>query len=279
MQIGIFTKVFPRPSLALALDAVQATGLTSIQLNLESAGLAPMPDEISVATAEQIRNEAAVRGLTIAAVQGTFNMSHPDPEHRRAGLHRLRALAAACGELGTSIIAICIGTRDRENMWRAHPDNETTSAWSDMTACVREAVQIADEASVTLALEPEVTNVVHSAQTARRLLDEIGSPRLQITMDGANLFHAGELPRMAEILDEAFALLGRDIILAHAKDILHDGEAGQEPAGKGVLDYQRYLSLLHGAGFPGPLLLHGLTEEQAPGCISFLKSEMGLAIK
>jgi sugar phosphate isomerase/epimerase len=79
---------------------------------------------------------------------------------------------------------------------------------------------------------------------------------------------------MAEILDEAFALLGRDIVLAHAKDIKHDGEAGQEPAGKGLLDYPRYLSLLERHGFPGTLLLHGLAEEEAPGCIAFLREQL-----
>jgi sugar phosphate isomerase/epimerase len=36
-----------------------------------------------------------------------------------------------------------------------------------------------------------VSNVIDSAQKARRLLDEIRSPRLKITMDAANLFHAG----------------------------------------------------------------------------------------
>ena len=77
-----------------------------------------------------------------------------------------------------------------------------------MIACVREAVEIARQAGVTLAFEPEVSNVVDSAAKARQLLDEIGSPHLKVTMDAANLFHAGELPRMAEILESAFALLG-----------------------------------------------------------------------
>jgi sugar phosphate isomerase/epimerase len=129
-----------------------------------------------------------------------------------------------------------------------------------MTACVREAVEIARQTGVTLALEPEVSNVVDSPAKARRLLDEIGSPHLKITLDAANLFHAGELSRMAEVLENAFALVGRDIILAHAKDLSQDGEAGHEAAGHGRLDYDRYLSLLHGHSFNGPLLLHALTE-------------------
>ena len=148
-----------------------------------------------------------------------------------------------------------------------------------MTACVREAVRMAESAGVTLALEPEVTNVVHSPEKARRLLDEIGSPNLKITMDAANLFHTGELPRMAEVLDHAFALLGRDIILAHAKDIAHDGEAGNLPAGRGLLDYDHYVSLLNRCGFSGPLLLHGLPEDAVPGCVSFLNEKLARAEK
>lgn len=277
MQIGIFTKIFPRPSLDQVLDAVQATGIRCVQFNMESVGLPPMPDQIPVTLAERIRDETAARGLSIASVQGTYNMSHPDPEFRRAGLRRLRVLADACKTLGTGVIAICIGTRDRENMWRHHADNDTVEAWEDMTACVGEAVRIAENAGVTLALEPEVTNIVDSPQRARRLLDEIGSPKLKITMDAANLFHAGDLPRMAEVMDDAFALLGSDIILAHAKDLSHDGDAGHEPAGKGLLDYDRYLSLLRRSGFTGPLLLHGLPEQQVGDCVSFLKAKLATA--
>jgi sugar phosphate isomerase/epimerase len=274
MQIGIFTKVFPRSSLEQVLDAVQATGLRSVQFNMESAGLPPMPYEISVELAEHIREEMTARGLAMASVQGTFNMSHPDPEHRRAGLRRLRVLIDSCKTLRTSAIAICIGTRDPENMWRYHPENGTPETWHDMTTCVGEAVRMAEEAGVTLALEPEVTNVVDSPDKARRLLDEINSPHLKITMDAANLFHAGDLPRMAEVMDHAFALLGADLVLAHAKDLSHDGDAGHEPAGQGLLDYDRYLALLQRSGFSGTLLLHGLTEDQVEGCVSFLRGKL-----
>jgi hypothetical protein len=61
-----------------------------------------------------------------------------------------------------------------------------------------------------------------------------------------------------------------DFVLAHAKDLGHDGDAGHEPAGHGRLDYDRYVLLLHAYGFKGPLLLHGLSESQVPGCVAFL---------
>jgi len=274
MQIGILLGTFGGPTLEGRLDAVKACGLDCVQVSLDCAGLPAMPEEIPPELASRIRRAASARGITIAAVQGTFNMSHPDAEHRRAGLRRLRVMAEACPQLGTAKIHLCTGTRDRDNMWRGYPDNDSPEAWRDMAACVREAADIARQAGMVLAFEPEVNNVVDSAQKARRLLDEIGSPHLKVTMDGANIFHTGELPRMREILDAAFALVGKDIVLAHAKDLDHDGDAGHLPAGHGKLDYDRYLSLLHTYGFTGPLLLHGLSEAQVPGCIAFLREKL-----
>ena len=274
MQIGILLGTFAGPTLEARLDAAKASGLDCVQVSLDCAGLPAMPDEIPPELTGRIRREAEVRRITIAAAQGTFNMSHPDTEHRRTGLRRLRVLAEACAPMGTATIHLCTGSRDPDNMWRRHPDNNSPVAWSDMVACVREAAGIARPMGVVLAFEPEVNNVVDSARKARRLLDEINSPHLKVTMDPANIFHAGELPRMWEMFDEAFALLGKDIVLAHAKDLDHDGDAGHLAAGRGKLDYDRYLSLLRTSGFKGPILLHGLSEAQVPGCVAFLREKL-----
>jgi sugar phosphate isomerase/epimerase len=274
IQIGILLATFRRGTLEGRLDAAKACGLACAQVSLDCAGLPAMPDQISPELSQRIRREAAARGITIAAVQGTFNMSHPDAEHRRTGLRRLRVLAEACRQMGTSRIHVCTGTRDPDNMWRRHPDNDAPESWRDMVACVREAADIARQANVVLAFEPEVNNVVDSARKARRLLDEIGSPHLKVTIDPANIFHAGELPRMREILDEAFTLVGKDIVLAHAKDLDHGGDAGHVAAGEGKLDYDRYLALLRAYQFTGPLLLHGLSEAQVPGCVAFLRLKL-----
>ena len=274
IQIGILLGTFRSGTLEARLDAVKAAGIDAVQLSMDCAGLSMMPDAIAPELAQQIRRAAAERDIKLASVAGTFNMCHPDAEHRQTGLRRLRVLAAACSQLGISKIHLCTGTRDRTSMWRRHPDNDTPEAWRDMVACVREACDIARQSRVVLAFEPEVNNVVDSAKQARRLMDEIGSPFLKVTLDAANLFPAGKLPQMKEILDEAFALIGKDIVLAHAKDLDHDGDAGHLAAGQGKLDYDRYIALLHKYRFPGPLLLHSLSEAQVPGCVAFLREKI-----
>ena len=274
MRIGGFTRIFDRPSFQEVLDAAAGHGLEALQLNLESLGLPPMPDRLDPELCRRVRDQVAARGLTLAAVSGTFNIIHPDLEERARNFRSLRAIAAACPALGAPLITFSTGTRNADYMWASHPDNGSPGAWSDMLEAMAEAVKIAAEHEVPLVFEPEVSNVVDSAPKARRLLDHFGSPFLKVVIDGANLFGAGDLPRMAEVLDEAFDLLGPDIEMAHAKDLVRDGEAGHVAAGTGLLDYERYLRRLREAGFDGALVLHSLDEDQVPRSLTFLRQTL-----
>ena len=272
MKLGIFHKVFERPTLEESLDAVQAAGLTAVQLDLTAAGLDPA--ELSDEDCARIRLAHESRGIEVAALAGTFNLIDPDMEQRHNRMEWLDALAAVSGPIGTELITFCTGTRDPDSEWAYHPDNETPEAWSEMVEAMEEAVLVAEARGATLVFEPEVNNVVDSAEKARQLLDEVPSEHLQVVIDGANLFHEGELPQMQEILDEAFDLLGDDIRLAHAKDLEKDGDAGHQAAGTGLLDYGHYMGLLQQIGFDGALILHSLEESQVESSVAFIRERI-----
>jgi sugar phosphate isomerase/epimerase len=274
MRLGIFAKTFVRPNLADTLDAVAAYGFDCVQFNFACAGLPGLPERIDPRVVSAAACELKRRHLAVAAVSGTFNMIDPDPARRREGLRRLEGIAASCAGLGAPLVSLCTGTRDPQDMWRAHPHNDSAAAWQDLQASMREALKIADWHDVCLGVEPETANVVNSARKARRLLDEMGSPRLKIIMDAANLFRPGQGARMAEMLQEAFALLGRDIALAHAKDFRDGADFAHVAAGRGLLDWPLLLRLLRAAGFDGPLLLHGLAEEEVKTSAAFLRQEL-----
>lgn len=274
MKVGTFSKIFARPRLEQALDALSAAGLESAQFNFESAGLPAMPDELDPGLCRHIRLQFAKRNIELAALSGTYNMAHPDPAERQLGLSRLRVMVAACKELGTGVITLCTGTRDPGYMWRTHPDNNSHEAWADLVGSLERALPIAEAHQVILAFEPEISNIVDSPTKARRLIDELGSPWLKVCIDGANLFPTDTLERMKEILHHAFDLLGGDIALAHAKDLIADGEAGNKPAGTGLLDYGLYLDLLQKTGFTGSLILHSLKEEEIPFSLGFVRGKM-----
>jgi len=276
VRIGVFAKTFSRSSQEGVFDAVAGHGLRETQFNMSVAGLPSMPDEIDPTLADRVREAAADRNIAVVAVSGTFNMIHPDPKVRWDGLRRLGVLAGACERLGISTVTLCTGTRDPEDMWRRHPDNATPEAWLDLLSTMQEALETAEGHGVTLALEPEIGNVVDSAEKGRRLLDEMRSPRLKVVMDAANLFDAEDparrLSRSEQILDEAFELLGEDIVIVHAKDVRASGEV--VAAGKGDLDYGLYLKHLSEAGYGGPLVMHGLAEEEVEGSLAFLRGKL-----
>lgn len=217
MHLGIMAKTFPRPTFEQTLDAIAERGLTHVQFNMSCTGLPTLPERMDENHCVWIARSFRERGLTMAAISGTFNLCDPDPARLAENLRRLDSLAAGCRWLDTRIITLCTGTRDLDDMWRWHPENVRRSAWDSLVASMREAVNIADRHEVILAFEPERHNVVNSVARARMLLDTIGSPWLKVVLDPANLLRPGELERCEEMLDEAFDWLGPEIVLAHAK--------------------------------------------------------------
>src|SRR6516225_1848339 len=125
MDFGIFAKIFVRPSLGQVLDAVVERGLRYIQFNLSSAGLPTLPAELRDTQCTTIREEFEKRGLTMTAISGTVNIIHPDLHARARGLERLRVLARASRALGADLITLSTGTRDPEDLWRGHPENDS----------------------------------------------------------------------------------------------------------------------------------------------------------
>lgn len=273
MRLGIFGKVYKRSTVDDVFAAVAAHGLTCVQFNMESAGLPSMPDEIEFETATRIRDASRAAGIEIIALSGTFNMIHPDPALRETGLRRLGILAGACAVIDTGIVTLCTGTRDPDDMWRRHPDNDTPEAWRDLIASMTAALAIAERHDVRLAIEPEPGNVVSTPEKGRQLLRELGSPRLGIVFDAANLVSEGEEARLPDVLEPAFALLGEHILFAHAKDRAPGGEV--VPAGQGAVPWERYIALLRQIDPDMRLVMHGLEEADVPGATAFLRTITG----
>jgi sugar phosphate isomerase/epimerase len=270
--LGLLSPEFPGVSLDTNLDAIAATGATGVQFDLASAVGDSFPAELLESTLKFITEGFSRRHLTLAALSGTYNMIDPDPQARSVGAEGLDRLIAWAPGLGAEVVTLCTGSRDPESMWRKHPGNDSPEAWSDLLVQIERAIKVAEECGVMLGVEPEIGNTINSVQKARRLLDEMKSPRLKIVMDGANVFQRGQLPNMRSVLDEAFDLLGPDIVLAHAKDLDKDGEAGHLAAGRGRLDYPYYLELLSKSGFDGTIILHALQPAEAKDRLAFVRS-------
>src|SRR6516165_5963818 len=272
MKLGIFAKTFNRHTIEDLFQSIAGYGINSVQFNLSCAGLEPLPKNVPSRLARRIAGSANLAKVELSAISGTFNMGHPDPVDRRGNLIKFEVLCEVAARLHIPVITLCTGTRDPVNMWKWHPENDSKEAWTDLVQSIESALIAAEKNNLVLAFEPESENVVNSATRARDLLNELQNPRLRIAIDPANLI--GPERDQKEILDESFALLADAIVIAHAKDRTTDFKPCA--AGKGILEFDYYLRQLKQRGFTGPLIMHGLEEEEVPFSRDFLSRGLAL---
>ena len=278
MQLGIFAKTFDRPNVASCLQAVADAGIPATQFNLSVAGLPTIPDQaVPDEVVETIRAAADQAGVALAAISGTFNSAHPDPAHRQTYLARFPHLCAVARDLQIGIITLSIGSRDPQDMWRWHPDNTTPQAWADSRTTLQALAALAEDYGLTLAVEPEHSNVLATADQAITMLDQIGSPALKIIYDAANLLDPDgyDPAAAAAAITRDIATLGPHIALGHAKELIAD-RAPAAP-GTGLLPWPLIVQTLHEAGFDGALVIHGLPETSVPLAVTSLEAALAVA--
>jgi sugar phosphate isomerase/epimerase len=287
-RLAILSSEFDERTIPEMFAAIAAVGVRTTQFHFGNAfpdmghdeavhgGLIAFGDRLDEVDLDLVRDSARTSDVAIAAVDGTYNMIHPDPELRARGAAALRRVIEITPTLGAEFVALSTGTRNTESMWFPDPASAEPEAWADLVEAMTAAAAVAEANGVTLAFEPEMGNVVHSPQLARRLMDEVGSSRVKVLFDAANIYHHGELAQGAEILRIALDILGPDVVMAHAKDLDKDGAAGGLPAGHGRLDYPAFISLLAKHGFNGPIVLHAITPKvprsRFPEVFAFVRS-------
>ena len=272
MRLGIFAKTFAGATPLAVLQAAAGAGYASVQYNMACSGIGPLPAEVTTETATAVREASGQTGVEIAAISATYNMTHPDQATRRAGRDSFAAIAAQTHAMGSRLLTVCSGSMDAQDQWRHHPDNSSAGAWRQMVAEFEALIEIADRHDILIGVEPELANIVDSARKARTLIDSLGSDRLRIVLDPANLVEIAAPETRRKIVAEAVDLLADRIVMAHAKDRNADGTFAT--AGKGVIDFSHFIDALDGAGFTGDLITHGLSAEAAPWVAEFLRATL-----
>ncbi|MGI8868231.1 MAG: sugar phosphate isomerase/epimerase family protein [Mycobacteriales bacterium] len=265
-EIGVFTNVFARGTPAEVAEAVRAAGFTVTQLDLPTVGFAELT-ALTPQEAREIGSAFAVAGVRIWGVEATFNAIDPDHARREAGTRGCIEVIERAADLGAEVVTLCTGTRDPERMWRAHPDNASPAAWQDLLVTMRRLIPAAAAAGVRLGIEPEPSNVVRDTDAAVRLLDELGTDRLGIVLDPANLLSIDTMARQQEILIDGFARLGPHTVVVHAKDL---DESGFTAPGLGRMDYALVRRLHRALPSDVPLIAQDLTADDTARVLALL---------
>lgn len=283
-QLGVFAKHISRETPEELFDALAGFGFDCAQFNAACLGIPTLPDQIDAALWSRAARAAQRAGVRVVALSATFNLLDENKFRLTDNFRRLKVLAQGATIFGADLLTLCSGTRNQQDMWTYHPQNQSPAAWQEMVEGMRRALEIASEHDLNLGIEPEVANVVSSANDGMRLIKELESNRIRIVFDPANLYRPPADPRRdGHEITHALTLLGDRIAIAHCKDIAAPPKKGvghqhgeelytHVAAGTGILDYRHYISELRRlAPTDVPLILHGLSEEQIPRSVAFIR--------
>ena len=94
----------------------------------------------------------------------------------------------------------------------------SSGAWDKLLKLMAPAVQMAEDADITLAVETGNNAMITSAWLARKLISDLGTDRLKVLWDPANSLYCAEIP----FPDGYEALRGGCLAHIHIKDVVVD---------------------------------------------------------
>jgi sugar phosphate isomerase/epimerase len=254
---------------AKGFDCVQLAPAKALADFAEGAG-----GRIDPGYAAGVAAALSAQGVRVAVIGCYINPIHPDPAARRAGLLRFKASLAACAAFGCGIVATETGSLNADCSF--HPGNGGEEAFMTLVASVAELAEAAEAAGMTACIEGVVRHVASSPARLARVLKEVASPSLKVILDPVNFLDKSNMGRSREVVDEAFDLLGPDILALHAKDCAQgDQDCRILPPGQGILDYGHILGRLAEANPQADILIEDLRPEDMEGARAHVAGLLG----
>lgn len=280
LPLAIFTGVYgDHLPLAEAAKRISEDGFKGVVFtyNFKDMSFDPLAPDWDVL--KKIVDTLEKHDLPIVGLFGYYNPIDLDPQRRKKGEARLELLARHWKRFGSPIISLETGTYNKESEFADDPKNWTEEGYQAVKNVFQRWAELAEKTGAIIAPEIYVRNVINGVERAARLLQDVNSPALKITMDPCNYYRNEDLPKMKPMLDEMFKRLGPQIVIGHAKDVKAAPDWPDLPApGLGQLDYPKYLRLLAGLDRPMHLVVEHLALPDVPRARDFvLKQIDGLA--
>ncbi len=243
LTVGISTLGFSGHTNAALAKELAAAGFTTVQLFLKQTdsnfwvynGRADV-SSLKPARCKEIAQAYRDAGLAIHSIGVYTNLIHPDDKELAANLAYFEAMMEIGGHMGVRTFINEAGHyHDPKASAPAVPIEYQDAVWPRMIGVGRRLAELADKHDASVLLEPFYRGFLSSAKRLRLYIQEIGSPRVRVLLDPANLIEVNDL-------DEMFQQLAPLIDCIHAKDRKLHTDRGVA-AGKGDLDYRRLVAL------------------------------------
>ena len=240
MRIGIRAHDMEPAPLDELIANIHMKGFHCTQLALSKA-IHDFKTDIGAMTpglAMYIRELCIENKVDIAVLGCYLNLCHPDPAKHAEIIEKYKAHIRFASVLGCGVVGTETGAVNAE--YKYEPANHSEEALQLFIDNLRPVVEYAEKMGVIIAIEPVYKHIVCNLKRAKKVLDEINSPNLQIIFDPVNLLYPGNLDTQDEMIEEAFALLNKDIAVIHCKDYKVDTQKNELvsiPSGQGSFNY------------------------------------------
>lgn len=242
MQLGIRLHDIKKAPLQERLQIAKEQGFRCGHLALSKV-ISEYPVDDSALTpglAMYLKKQFAGYDLDVAVLGCYLNLANPNEETMRKTYARYLANIRFASLLGAGVVGTETGACNEE--YRYEPYSHTEEALELMIRRLKPVVDYAEKMGVILAIEPVYKHIVCNPKRARRVLDEIGSPNLQIIFDPVNLLDISNYRNREEIFEEAMDLLGKDIAVLHLKDfVVTEKGLDSVACGTGLMKYEEIL--------------------------------------
>lgn len=203
------------------------------------------------------------------------NNIHPDLSERRKNQKRVVEMIETAERIGLSFVVTHTGSCSQERPTYPHRDNWTKETWKTSVKAIKQILKDTAGCKVDLGVEALNPCNINNPQAHIKLREEVGDPRVKVTLDPQNMLNPNTYYRTIELVNECFDLLGEDILYAHAKDVLWSPTMLPAfqwvVAGTGTMDFETYLVRLSRLKYTRPLLLEFLSKEQYPEAKKFIE--------
>lgn len=245
MKLGIRLHDTKKLPLGERLDEVNRQGFSCVHLALSKVITenSVAPEALTPGYAMELKRLFFEKKLDIAVLGCYLNLANPDPAQLAKTVETYMANIRFAAFLGCGVVGTETGAPNVE--YRYEPACHSEEALALFIKNVRPVVEYAEKMGVILAIEPVWKHIVCDPGRARRVLDEINSPNLQIILDPVNLLDISNYERQTEIVEEAIELLGKDVAVVHIKDYQVDGGTFKSvAAGTGKMDYTALMKFI-----------------------------------
>ena len=245
MQIGIRLHDGEKLPLEELLPIMKNRGFKCGHLAL-SKSLSPdymRPTALTPGFALYLKRLFAKNEMDVAVLGCYLNLADPDETRLAANVEKYLTHIRFASLLGVGVVGTETGAPNSQ--YKYEPACHTEESLELFIKNLRPIVEYAEKMGVILAIEPVWKHIVYNPKRARRVLNEINSPNLQIIFDPVNLLCIDNYKERAEIFAEAIELLGKDIAVVHIKDfVVRDGDLVSVAAGTGEMDYTEIIRFI-----------------------------------